>query len=427
MDSDSSDLSPQITLAAPAPAPAPNPNPNPSSLTLALPIQHPRIIPGGSNRDDCWSEAATSVLIDAWGERYLELNRGNLRQNHWKEVAEIVGRIEEEGKRVKTDVQCKNRIDTVKKKFKAEKAKAAATGVRSSWVFFDRMERLIGPGGGTTTPATTNNSKKGTMMAAKNNTPLVVAHSSESSGSKVPVGIPMGVRSMSVNKYNQELQQLQSQMKHQQNQMKQQQQQQRVMTPVLGRVEQPRFRGNFYDGNANKQPLRFGGFYDNVNREVFVRKRPPVESDSDSDSEEGDGSPDSMDGYPQEMYMRRKKPRVEFNENEVRQGRVERGGGVEKGHGKGWGESVRELTEAIVKFGEAYEQAESMKMQQIVEMEKQRMKFAKELELQRMKFLVKTQLELSQLSRNISRVGESNNHRVDNDNDDEKTNSDSSD
>ena len=64
------------------------------------------------------SEGATSVLIEAWGERYLELSRGNMKQKHWKDVADIVSSSEDYTKTLKTDIQCKNRIDTVKKKYK---------------------------------------------------------------------------------------------------------------------------------------------------------------------------------------------------------------------------------------------------------------------------------------------------------------------
>lgn len=53
---------------------------------------------GGVGREDCWSEGATEMLIDAWGERFLELNRGNLRQKHWEEVAEIVSSRDDYGK-----------------------------------------------------------------------------------------------------------------------------------------------------------------------------------------------------------------------------------------------------------------------------------------------------------------------------------------
>lgn len=73
------------------------------------------------------------------------------------------------------------------------------------------------------------------------------------------------------------------------------------------------------------------------------------------------------------------------------------------------------LTQAILKFGEAYEQAESAKLQQVVEMEKQRMKFAKEMELQRMQFFMKTQLEISQLKHG-RRTGNAGNHHRSNDN-----------
>ncbi|KAG2272315.1 hypothetical protein Bca52824_066870 [Brassica carinata] len=73
-----------------------------------------RLPPG---REDWWSEDATATLIEAWGDRYVHLSRGNLRQNDWKEVADAVNSRHGNG-RPKTDVQCKNRIDTLKKKYK---------------------------------------------------------------------------------------------------------------------------------------------------------------------------------------------------------------------------------------------------------------------------------------------------------------------
>ncbi|CAN1229959.1 Trihelix transcription factor ENAP2 [Linum grandiflorum] len=92
-------------------------------------------------REDCWSEEATATLVDAWGNRYLELNRGNLRQKDWKDVADVVNSIHGLTKKTyRTDVQCKNRIDTIKKKYKVEKGGSGA----SSWRFFDRMDSLIG-------------------------------------------------------------------------------------------------------------------------------------------------------------------------------------------------------------------------------------------------------------------------------------------
>ncbi|GAB4827199.1 hypothetical protein Ancab_034089 [Ancistrocladus abbreviatus] len=98
-------------------------------------------------RDDCWSEEATFTLIEAWGQRYLELNRANLRQKHWHEVADAVndrhGHIK---KARRTDVQCKNRIDTLKKKYKIEKARVLESygSFVIDWPFFTPLGALIG-------------------------------------------------------------------------------------------------------------------------------------------------------------------------------------------------------------------------------------------------------------------------------------------
>ncbi|KAJ0986022.1 hypothetical protein J5N97_004378 [Dioscorea zingiberensis] len=98
-------------------------------------------------REDCWSEGATETLIDAWGGRYLELNRGNLRQKDWQEVADSVNSRPGAARRApRTDVQCKNRIDTLKKKYKAERARVSNSGgaLGSQWPFFSRLDDLIG-------------------------------------------------------------------------------------------------------------------------------------------------------------------------------------------------------------------------------------------------------------------------------------------
>ncbi|KAL0804331.1 hypothetical protein Bca101_096821 [Brassica carinata] len=132
-------------------ASATKPPPSSSSQSpLALVVQTPSVNRngriggggGGGGRDDCWSEEATKVLINAWGDRFSEPGKGTLKQQQWHEVAEIVN---ESGqcKYAKTDVQCKNRIDTVKKKYKQEKAKNGP----SKWAFFKKLESLIGGGG----------------------------------------------------------------------------------------------------------------------------------------------------------------------------------------------------------------------------------------------------------------------------------------
>ncbi|XP_020585855.1 trihelix transcription factor ASIL1-like [Phalaenopsis equestris] len=96
---------------------------------------------GAGMREDCWSEGATEALVEAWGDRFLHLNRGNLRQKDWKDVADSVNaRQDAVGNPRKTSGQCKNRIDTLKKKYKLEKSKPG----RSTWPFFSRIDLLVG-------------------------------------------------------------------------------------------------------------------------------------------------------------------------------------------------------------------------------------------------------------------------------------------
>ncbi|CAL9245895.1 unnamed protein product [Arabidopsis halleri] len=111
--------------------------------------------PSTLSREDCWSEEATFTLIQAWGNRYVELSRGNLRQKHWQEVANAVNdRHYNTGRNVsaaksqpyRTDVQCKNRIDTLKKKFKVEKARVSESNPGayiSPWPFFSALDDLL--------------------------------------------------------------------------------------------------------------------------------------------------------------------------------------------------------------------------------------------------------------------------------------------
>ncbi|KAG5249248.1 trihelix transcription factor [Salix suchowensis] len=115
-----------------------------SSLVTPSTTPHSRPLP---IREDCWSEEATATLVDAWGRRYLELNRGNLRQKDWQDVADAVNALHGHTKKThRTDVQCKNRIDTIKKKYKVEKSHVVSSNgtLASSWPFFERLDDLIG-------------------------------------------------------------------------------------------------------------------------------------------------------------------------------------------------------------------------------------------------------------------------------------------
>ncbi|RLM75190.1 trihelix transcription factor ASIL2-like [Panicum miliaceum] len=139
-----------------SPDASPSPASSPGAPSAALPVADPVTVasapPGGAyavalpihrtaaSLEDAWSEGATSALIDAWGERFVALGRGSLRHPQWQEVADAVSSRDGYSKAPKSDFQCKNRIDTLKKKYKIERAKPV-----SSWQFFDRLDVLLAP------------------------------------------------------------------------------------------------------------------------------------------------------------------------------------------------------------------------------------------------------------------------------------------
>eukprot|EP00249_Psilotum_nudum_P017588 c26397_g1_i8 orf=362-1459(-) len=93
-------------------------------------------------RDD-WNEAATLALLQVWGTRFLQLGRKSLKLEDWTEVSQQVTRLV---KAFKTDIQCRNRIDTLKKKYKREKQKQAGIGgLNGKWVYYNHMDVLLNP------------------------------------------------------------------------------------------------------------------------------------------------------------------------------------------------------------------------------------------------------------------------------------------
>ncbi|KAK4413879.1 Trihelix transcription factor ASIL2 [Sesamum alatum] len=96
---------------------------------------------GGRNPLTDWTEHETFVLLDAWGDRFLKQGRKSLRSEEWQEVAE---KVSQESRIERTDTQCRNRLDTLKKKYKKEKMKSGETGGSASeWVYFKKMDTLL--------------------------------------------------------------------------------------------------------------------------------------------------------------------------------------------------------------------------------------------------------------------------------------------
>lgn len=90
-----------------------------------------------------WSDAAIACLLDAYLDKFMQLNRGNLRGRDWEEVAATVSeRCEKHSKSVE---QCKNKVDNLKKRYKLERHRMNNGGISTShWPWFKRMEQIVG-------------------------------------------------------------------------------------------------------------------------------------------------------------------------------------------------------------------------------------------------------------------------------------------
>ncbi|EAY89606.1 hypothetical protein OsI_11134 [Oryza sativa Indica Group] len=75
-----------------------------------------------------WSDGETSALLDAWGPRNIRAAGGPLRTADWRAcAAAVTARRAVDGRAPRTVDQCKNRLDYLKKRLKAERSRLAGT------------------------------------------------------------------------------------------------------------------------------------------------------------------------------------------------------------------------------------------------------------------------------------------------------------
>lgn len=134
MDMDSQNLSPLST-----PSQQQKQTTSPSSLTKPSSITR-RVPP------PCWTHEETSALIESYHEKWYSLRRGNLRASHWEEVADAVARRCNLVVPSKTSVQCRHKVEKLRKRYRTEVQKSLMTPAHhrfsSSWVFFKRMDLM---------------------------------------------------------------------------------------------------------------------------------------------------------------------------------------------------------------------------------------------------------------------------------------------
>ncbi|XP_027365468.1 uncharacterized protein LOC113872254 isoform X2 [Abrus precatorius] len=90
-----------------------------------------------------WSDTAIVCLLEAYTEKFTQLNRGNLRGRDWEDVAAVVSeRCENQSKSVE---QCKNKVDNLKKRYKLERHRMSSGCISTSpWPWFKQLEQIVG-------------------------------------------------------------------------------------------------------------------------------------------------------------------------------------------------------------------------------------------------------------------------------------------
>ncbi|KAL0443833.1 UNVERIFIED_CONTAM: Trihelix transcription factor ASIL2 [Sesamum latifolium] len=332
--SDDDNLAPSSPPSPAKPEPSSEPTP-PATRTPAFP-----------SREDCWSEEATRTLIEAWGAHYLQLNRGNLRQKHWQEVADAVNAIHATSAKLRrTDVQCKNRIDTTKKKYKIEKSKVVQSNGRyvSTWPHFQSLDSLIGD----SFSKTSNNTNGHNRNLRRRASP-----SPELSPSPPPLAETI--------------------IQH------------RKSSPVIHDPERDPAMSHLlrlpWSVPVGPRSKRSGpGSVTERNFSVMAAAAAAMEAEEDEEDDDDDEDSGAWGGRLPSVGRKRKVP-LEEEETMV-------------------GDGYRRLAEAITRLAKIYEKVEEAKQRQMVELEKQRMQFAKDLEIQRMKVFMESQVQLEKLKR----------------------------
>lgn len=104
--------------------------------------QNYHVATGNSDRlkRDEWSEGAVSCLLEAYEAKWILRNRAKLKGQDWEDVAKHVSARGSSTKSPKTQTQCKNKIESMKKRYRSESATAADA---SSWPLYPRLDLLL--------------------------------------------------------------------------------------------------------------------------------------------------------------------------------------------------------------------------------------------------------------------------------------------
>lgn len=147
---------------------------NPPTSQQESPRKQNNIIGSGSGNErlkrDEWSEGAVTTLLEAYESKWVLRNRAKLKGQDWEDVAKHVSSRSNSTKSPKTQTQCKNKIESMKKRYRSESASSDV----SSWPLYSRLDLLLRGTGQLST--TTLNNNQGLVLLEP---PLVMSHAQE--------------------------------------------------------------------------------------------------------------------------------------------------------------------------------------------------------------------------------------------------------
>ncbi|XP_078152234.1 trihelix transcription factor ENAP2-like [Carex rostrata] len=92
-----------------------------------------------------WSKESTFALIEAWGDRFLSNGRRKLHSDQWAQVVRLVNEV---SGTTYSELDCRKRVEMLKKRYEKEKARVFGPNSRGSscskWVYFAKMDELMG-------------------------------------------------------------------------------------------------------------------------------------------------------------------------------------------------------------------------------------------------------------------------------------------
>ncbi|KAF5735115.1 putative Alcohol dehydrogenase transcription factor Myb/SANT family protein [Tripterygium wilfordii] len=92
----------------------------------------------------CWAHEETLALIKAYRDRWFSVSRGNLRASDWEDVAAALASAGATDGAPKTSIQCRHKIEKLRKRYRAEKQRALSKPGRffSSWDLFPVLDSM---------------------------------------------------------------------------------------------------------------------------------------------------------------------------------------------------------------------------------------------------------------------------------------------